>query len=284
MVGFSKKVKLKRGVGRSLLLEYFDPKDSIWLKGMVPALLEKKDGSHVRSSLFTTVLEFRNPESGEIFYFKEFHDRDMMEKLKAFFRSTRARRAFKAGKLLLEHGFCTPIPVMYGVERSFCFPIKNFLITNGVDGKKTYQYFESRFPTPLSSNSVAEKRALINAAGHEIGRLHRKGIFHGDLRVGNIIIQGRGRSALLFFIDNERTRYYKALPMRKRLKNLVQLNMASLAQITKTDRLRFLDSYISENPVLSSKNKRGLIQQIQKMTEKRLLSKFMRSNKKDFDT
>jgi len=264
-------------------LEFFDLNDSLWLKEKIPLLLDKKEGARIRSSHFTTVLEFRNPKTGKIFYFKEFHDRDIMEKFKAVFRSTRAERAFEAGKLLLEHGFCTPVPVMYGVKKSLCFFADNFLITTGVDGEKTYKYLETRFPVPLSPDMIIEKRALINAAGHEIGRLHREGIFHGDLRVGNIIIQGKGPSARFFFVDNERTCRYKAIPIRKRIKNLVQLNMVSLAQITKTDRLRFLNSYISENPVLSA-DRKGLIRKIQYLTGKRLHSKFMRSNKEGLDT
>ena len=75
---------------------------------------------------------------------------------------------------------------------------------------------------------MRKRGALIYKAGHEIGRLHRAGIFHGDLRVGNLIIEGYGPAAKIYFIDNERTMRYGILSADKRLKNLVQLNMVGL--------------------------------------------------------
>lgn len=263
-------------VSSEKFLKFFDQNDSLWLQDRVPYLLDKKEGTLVRSSRFTTVLEFKNPKTGVLFYFKEFHDRDVMEKLKAIFRSTRAKRAYEAGKQLLKHGFYTPIPLMYGVRKSFCLYTTNFLITTSADGENTYKYFETRFPLPLSVDSFNEKRALIKTAGHEIGRLHRTGFFHGDLRVGNIIIQEKGSSAKFFIIDNERTIYCKSIPERKRIKNLVQINMARFPQITKSDRLRFLNAYISENPLLLS-SREELIRKIHYLTERRHYYKSIKS-------
>jgi tRNA A-37 threonylcarbamoyl transferase component Bud32 len=125
----------------------------------------------------------------------------------------------------------------------------------------------------LSIEQYTEKRALISAAGKEIGRLHRHGIFHGDLRVGNIIINGTGASVRLYFIDNERTRHYGNMPERKRFKNLVQLNMVLLPQITRTDRLRFFNAYLTENAALMLRRKE-ILRQIGKMTQRRYENKF----------
>jgi serine/threonine protein kinase len=146
------------------------------------------------------------------------------------------------------------------------------MVTREVPGERTYQYFRNRFASDLSCELIAEKRALLNAVGHEIGRLHRSGICHGDLRVGNIIIDGKGSAARFFFIDNEKTRRYKTLRKRKRLKNLVQLNMVLLPQITKTDRLRFLNAYIEENVHLIPE-KKDLIKSIYRTTQKRYQKK-----------
>lgn len=261
-------VRMSFGTGKSLVLLFSGADDPVWLEKELPALLNREDGIPVKSSLFTTVLKFQNSRTGESFYFKEFHNRGVKDRLKNVFRVTRSKKAFMAGHLLLENGFLTPAPIMHGVEKTFCLIKKNFLVTREVPGERTYQYFEAHFQEPLSYETLSGKRALIEAAGHEIGRLHKTGIFHGDLRVGNIIINGTGSSARFFFIDNERTRYYKVIPKRKRLKNLVQLNMVLLSQIKRTDRLRFFNAYLMENPGLLP-DKKKVIRMIQNRTEKR---------------
>lgn len=267
-----KAVKIRCGKGRSIVLLFSDSHHSSWLQEEVLKLLRREDGIPVRSSPFATVLKFQNPETGEKFYFKEFHNRGLRDNFKTIFSFTRSRRAFKAGKLLSDLGFLTPVPIMYGSEKLFWVSQRNFLITKEVPGQRTYQYFESIFPKPLLPEIIIEKRGLIYAAGCEIGRLHKAGISHGDLRVGNIIIDGRGVSAQFFFIDNERTRYHKIIPKKKRIKNLIQLNMVQLPQITMTDRLRFFNAYLSENPALNSERKK-LIMEVYFSTMKRFCKK-----------
>ncbi len=269
------KIKIRFGIGKSLILLFSGLNNLLWIKENIFDLLNGKEGVPVKSSHYTTVLKFQNQKTGEIFYFKEFHDRCIKDKINKFFRRIRSKRAFRAGQLLLKNGFFTPLPVVYGTEKIFCFIKKNFLITKEVSGERTYQYFQKYFQPSFSAELLAEKRALMYAAGHEIGRLHRMGIFHGDLRVGNIIINGKGSSAQFFFIDNERTRQYRVIPERKRVKNLVQLNMVLLPQITRTDRLRFFNTYIAENPMLSAQ-KKSIIRTILRITKKRHDNKLLR--------
>ena len=264
-----KKKSIPLGIGSTLILTYpAGITDAVWVKDRILDLLRGKDGIPVKSSRFTTVLQFEHLESGELFYCKVFHDRGIKDKIKNVFGFHRSRKAFRAGNILFQKGFLTPLPVMYGTHHTFFFLKKNFLITKAVPGERTYQYFQSRFRLPLSIEQHTEKRELISAAGHEVGRLHRHGIIHGDLRVGNIIIDGTGSSARLYFIDNERTRHYRDIPERKRLKNLVQLNMVLLPQITRTDRLRFFNAYLTENAALVLR-RREILRQIGTMTQKR---------------
>lgn len=264
-------VKIKSGFGKSVTLLFSEP-NKVWLKDEILSLLNRKTGVPVKSSQITTVLRFENPENSEIFYFKEFHSRGLKDIIKNLFGYTRSKKDFMGGQLLLEHGFPTPAPVLRGFEKSFFLIRRNFFITKGVPGERTYQYFKSLFTRPLSAEMITEKRALLHVAGREIGRLHNAGIFHGDLRVGNMIINGRGSSAGIFFIDNERTQYSEVLPLKKRLKNLVQLNMVRLPQITGTDRLRVFNAYLMENPELLPDKKR-LLREIRRMTERRLRAK-----------
>jgi hypothetical protein len=268
-----KRIRIHLGIGRSLILKFsvFDD-DVEWLKNRLPDLLQGKDVIPVKSSRFTTVLQFRHLQSGEIFYLKEFRDRGLKDKIKRSLGFLRSKRAFSAGEILLKNDFLSPLPVVYGMKKTLLFIKKDFLITKGVPGDRTYQYFQSRFHLPLSSEMCTEKRELLCAAGYEIGRLHGMGIFHGDLRVGNVIIDSGESSPRFYFIDNEKTRRYRMLPEKKRLKNLVQLNMVLLPHITMTDRLRFFNAYLSKNQSLLPEKKR-LLREVYRMTKKRHESK-----------
>jgi predicted unusual protein kinase regulating ubiquinone biosynthesis (AarF/ABC1/UbiB family) len=79
--------------------------------------------------------------------------------------------------------------------------------------------------------------------------MHALGIFHGDLRWGNILVDNSGSKRIRFaFIDNERTKHFSWLPNRYRLKNLVQLNMVQAGlNVSNADRMRFFKSYLAHN-------------------------------------
>ena len=121
-----------------------------------------------------------------------------------------------------------------------------------------------------SKEKNSKKRVLIGQFCHTVGRLHKLGISHGDLRLGNIIVDVSDPCQLRYvFLDNERTAHYRKLPKRKRLKNIVQINMYLDSIATKTDRLRFFQSYLKENPELIPLKKQWLARIIHK-TEKRI--------------
>jgi hypothetical protein len=262
-------IVIRSDKGGLLSLISHESNDISWLKERLFALLNGKEGIPVKSSHFATVLKFEDHKTGEVYYFKEFHNRGIKDKLMKIIGLTRSVKAYKAGRMLLQKGFRTPIPVALGLEKAFSFIKRNFLVTKEAPGERAHEYFQKRYQPPLSGKMIVEKRDLLAAAGHEIGRLHNTGIFHGDLRLGNIIINGQGVSAGFFLLDNERTLYCRSLSGRRRLKNLVQLNMTLLLQITRTDRLRFLNAYIEENPALLP-DKKDLIASITRIMRKRI--------------
>jgi len=84
-----------------------------------------------------------------------------------------------------------------------------------------------------------------------VGRMHARGIVHGDLRWGNILVVEGPERPRFVFLDNERTRQYLRTPKRKVLKNLVQLNFVSDELLTRTERARFWRAYRAEHPTLA---------------------------------
>lgn len=156
----------------------------------------------------------------------------------------RAARAMRASFMLAEAGFLSP-PVAACCQRSrFCRAGEFVLVTEGIEGPSVFDAFFHADPLC--------RKDLLEQLGTCIGQLHKAGIAHGDLRPGNLLVCREGNTAAFYFLDNERTRKYPALPMRLRLKNLVQLNLHHQG-ISRTERMRFFRAYMRENSTLDKK-------------------------------
>jgi len=204
---------------------------------------------------------FRFEYQGETFYYKSFLLKNWQERLKNVFRCSRAERAFKGHLLLQENGFNAPCINVVGVKNN-----SNFIVSQAVNGISAYTIFTQMCAPAMSK----EKKVIISQFALIIGRLHKLGILHGDLRLGNVLVELSDTSQTrYFFLDNERTVRYRKLPKHKRLKNLVQINISLDSIATKTDRLRFFNSYLTENPELIPLKKQWLAHIIHK-TEQRI--------------
>jgi tRNA A-37 threonylcarbamoyl transferase component Bud32 len=210
---------------------------------------------------------------GRDYFHKSFLHRNRLEPIKGFFRGTRAERAFRGHQLLRENGLDAPQVVVVGKKGR-----QSFLVSEAIrDGRGLGRYFRETFVPPLSKEAIENKRLAVQTLGHQVGRLHALGIFHGDLRWGNIMAKASTPMGVEFlFLDNERTVQYRRLPYLKRLKNLVQLNMDSSPVVTGTDRMRFFLAYLLKNPELEDE-KKLLIRCILEKTAARLARKSLQA-------
>lgn len=212
----------------------------------------------VRSSVFSHVYKFtasfHNTE--RCIYFKQYLCRSTLDFIKHFVRSSRAKRAFMATLMLEKSGFEAPVIVAMGECKFSFLERENFLLTVEVEGAKQIYQFIPNKTNDLTKEQLRGKRRLLRAFGQTVGRMHAAGIFHGDLRLGNILAKEENNSWHFFFIDNERTRKFWRLPARLRLKNLVQANILISDRITKTDRMRFFRSYLRQNIVVQNRYKK----------------------------
>jgi hypothetical protein len=200
--------------------------------------------------------------------------RNIRDRLSVLFRKSRAMRAWSGGRTILDHGLLTATPVCVGERRDWGIVNRNFLVTEAIpDALDIGCFITKKFQSYGEFQNIIEKRKFIYQCGRTIGKMHHLGIFQGDLRAGNIIIQeARARPLIINLIDNERTRIYRKLPDRKRLKNLVQVNMVLNPEITRADRVRFFYAYLEENPNLCHA-KKVWMQRVLNKTQKRLMSK-----------
>jgi tRNA A-37 threonylcarbamoyl transferase component Bud32 len=215
-------------------------------------LSKKYHLTSVKASKFARVFKFSVEFSGinhQVFY-KEYLYRSTWDFAKHILRSSRANRAFWAGLMLQENGFDVPKVIAFGEERNIFFCKRNFLLMKEVEDAQQLSTHLSSHYQDLTKESLRDKRELIRAFGQTIGKMHALGIFHGDLRLGNILARRTESGRQFFFLDNERTRKFSSLSDLLRLKNLVQANMFRKG-ISNTDRLRFFNAYLEENPTIA---------------------------------
>ena len=238
--------------------------------------LSFKDGQRssfikLPSSKYANVFKFNIYFKGRIYnlVLKQYLNRSLLDFFKNLFRP-RAYKAFKADQILKQYGFSTPHIVAVGKKTFVGITTKNFLITSQVeDSVPLYKMLDI---------DISQKQQLIKQFGQTVGRMHAAGIFHGDLRLGNVLVKPvvslsnpKDDNRFVFiFLDNERTRKFKKLPERLRLKNLVQISM-SRENISDSDRMHFLDAYLAQQNIRLDGEK--LAAQIAAGVEKRLAAK-----------
>jgi tRNA A-37 threonylcarbamoyl transferase component Bud32 len=228
-----------------------------------------EDFVNVSSSRQARVYRFQYDDEG--FFYKIYLPRNALERFKEIFRGTRAERALRGYLVLKENGLETPQVVMVGKKDRL-----NFMVSKAVEkGHGWRDHFKKEWNRILPKEDLERKRESIRRLGKTVGFMHSQGIFHGDLRWGNIMIIFSDSTGPDFvFLDNERTVRYSRLPRIRRVQNLVQINMVTYPSVTNTDRARFFKSYLMENPGLLSK-KKTLALNVAKLTKMRLQKKGM---------
>ena len=212
-------------------------------------LQEHYELTPVQSSDVSRVYKFTASldDKERCFYFKQYLYRSTLDFIKHLVRPSRAKRAFKATLILEQNGFEAPVVVAMGERKSSFLDRENFLLTVEVEDAKQIKQLIPENLENFTKKQLRDMRELIRTFGNTVGRMHAAGIFHGDLRLGNVLVKREKNGWHFFLIDNERTRKFRRLPPRLRLKNLVQANILISDCVTKTDRMRFFKSYLQKN-------------------------------------
>lgn len=218
-------------------------------------LLKNAAAVKIQTGRLTSV--FKLHWEGRDLFIKFFLYKHWRHVLKAPFLKTKGRLAWENAGMLLREGFQTPSVVMVGEKRLFGFVQKSFFVTEAIEAVSLRSFFKESFEEFLLRRSIS-RRDFFNRLGQLIGSLHAKGIYHGDLNLGNLWVAASSGKGLfdLYFLDNEGARAFQSLPKSSRLHDLRDLNDVNLKAVTLKDRLCFLRAYLKENPSLQPQKKR----------------------------
>ena len=100
---------------------------------------------------------------------------------------------------------------------------------------------------------VQEKRLFINAFAQWLSHFHQMGLYHKDMKAGNILFSKNGENLNFQLLDLEDIRLDEKINEKKLFKNLLQLNTSVPTIFTRTDRLRFFKGYLRLNPIIKDR-------------------------------
>lgn len=168
----------------------------------------------------------------------------------AFFRRSRALRAWHLGHALRERGIDTARPLLVVEPRTGGPRWESYLATEWVDGDHLHD-FAARVAalSPVDRRHAARHATVVLA--RMLGRMHAWNVDHRDLKAQNLMLAERAGKLTAYLIDLDGVRIVRSLTERRRARNLARLatSMEAHPWVTRTDRLRFLRAYVSVAPL-----------------------------------
>jgi hypothetical protein len=180
-------------------------------------------------------------------YYKEFLARSPAAALRAQVKGSRAQRARLNAEALLQAGIDAPHNVLWGQLPGG----GEYLFTVAAPGDSIRRWLCETL-AGRDTEQLRLRRQLLYALGTFIGRVHATGFIHGDLRPDNVLaalVKGQFRFTLM---NNEGNTQRIPTPGKLLLRNLIQINMLPLADLGRTDRMRFLCAWRRQMRELSA--------------------------------
>lgn len=185
------------------------------------------------------------------FYVKHNLTPDRLTWLRQFVRPSKARREYHSALEVAARGIPTAVPLAWGKQRGLFSNGESMLITRSLDDTQPLNLFvHHTLPTLPPARQARLRQRLAIALGKFLARMHQAGIRHNDLHAGNLLIRLDGDDApALFLIDLNDVHFGPPLTWRQSFDNLVILNRWFIMQAARSDRMRFMLSYLKARPL-----------------------------------
>jgi serine/threonine protein kinase len=175
-------------------------------------------------------------------YIKRYNAFSARVKLMSIFNHSGGVRSLRGAAILKRAGISTATPVAAVESRHCGMVMKSFYISEEiVDGMTSDSYWQS---IAQDSRRVFRRRRFLESLAAIFKMLHRRGVYHNDLKDANILVVSDEEKVSFFLLDLEGVRLYEKLNHSRRIKNLVQLNRTLGRFARRTDKLYFLKVYL----------------------------------------
>jgi hypothetical protein len=184
---------------------------------------------------------------GRTIYVKRYNAFSLRYKLWSGFSQSAAFRALQGAAILRAAQIPTVAPLAAVEHRSAGVLSKSFFITHEIDGGKTADaYWREVLAGVSGRDGLKLRRKFLATLAALFGALHGQQIYHNDLKDANILVVGEpsGNDMQLFLLDLEGVKRYRSLSLKRKVKNLVQLNRTFGRYLRSVEKLYFLKNYL----------------------------------------
>lgn len=178
--------------------------------------------------------------------YKRLRRKNWWKVLTGTIRPSRASRAWRLGRALLERGIATPRPIAVVLPRKRDVAADAYLATEWIERSTPLPEFLRRaeFFDPTSRRRMM--KAAAENLGNLLGRMHAAGVRHRDLKPSNLLIVEAAPDVEAMLTDLDGAALGRRVSRRVRWRNLARLiiGVDDEAAVSRSLRLRFLKAYL----------------------------------------
>lgn len=197
-----------------------------------------------------------------------------LKSLRYLFSRSRPKRAWVAANGLLLRGVATPLPLAYVRKKEGLLGFQDFFLSLAAEEALPIEQYvlHQLGPKPMRGVSKARAAFLAQLVG-PIRRMHDRGVFHGDLKANNVLIEGGGeKPAKVMLVDLDGVKFRRSVTTDQRARDLARLDASLQHLFTPRERLRFFNLYKRNCPALKA-NARAVLKQVARLSRKKVLQK-----------
>lgn len=167
-----------------------------------------KDGNTVKAARVEL-------SSGPPLFLKRYNNKGIVYTLKNIFRSSRAKQVWKNSNAFKLRGIPTPDPLAFIEERRWRLLKSSYVVFEYINNSEILNNY-------FSGSHIGQgiKDELMRSIGYEIGRMHKLGCIHGDLKWTNIIVRRRNDHYDVYFTDLDGSSVRKKVSRSDRVRDL----------------------------------------------------------------
>jgi tRNA A-37 threonylcarbamoyl transferase component Bud32 len=176
---------------------------------------------------------------------KQFRYPHLWDKMKDHFRRSKGLKSWMAANGIRARGIPSLKPLAL-VERANWVGLKDsFLLMEALTkDQEMDRYILKGF------ESLNKKRIFIKTFASWLGRLHKMGLYHRDMKTCNILVSEGGEKWEFHLLDFEDLLMDRQVNRKQLFRNFLQINTSTPKVMTKVDRFRFFREYLRLNPIV----------------------------------
>lgn len=180
-------------------------------------------------------------------FIKRYNAFSWRARLLSIFTPSGAFRSLQGAAILQNTGFATAKPLAALESRRCGVVTKSFYLSEEIaDGKTADTYWREDLSI-AQPQRLRRRRQFISGLALTFQALHRQGVYHNDLKDANIIVVPGKDAELFYLLDLEGMRRYSDLNLRRKVKNIVQLNHTLGRLLRRTEKMYFLKVYLDSS-------------------------------------